>query len=113
MTKYEKRANELLDRVQSLIDSFEVRKGTSGRAGHHDAQSDIESQYPDILTDVQILLFSDSPEHPLYIQSMKLNERRDYVLSRAGGSFGYSDLIKLRSILSKYIEYRNFLEAGD
>ena len=107
MTKYGRRANELLDRVQSLIDSFEVRKGTSGRAGHHDAQSDIESQYPDILTDVQILLFSDSPEHPLY------NERRGYVLSRAGGSFGYSDLIKLRSILSKYIEYRNFLEAGD
>lgn len=113
MSKFTKRANELLTRIQSLIDAFEIRKGTSGWPDYYEAKSEIKSQYPDVLTDVQLLLFSDSPEHPLYIQAIKLNDSRNTVMNRYADNFTYSDFIGLRDILLKYIEYRSFLEEED
>ncbi len=108
MSKYEKKANELLARVQSLIGAFEIRKGTSGWPDYFDAPDEIVSQYPDVLLDVQMLLFSESPQMPLYSKVMKLGERLG---ERTGGN--YCEFISLRDILSKYLEYRTFLEAED
>lgn len=106
MSKFEKKASELLARVQSLIEAFELCKGTSGWPDYYDAPSEILTQYPGLLLDVQTLIFIDSPEMPLYSKVHKLEERLG---ERLGGS--YSEFISLRDILSRYIEYRAFLEA--
>ncbi len=44
---------------------------------------------------------------------MKLNDRVDLVQSRCGDQFNYSDFTNIKELLSKYLEYREFLEAGD
>lgn len=59
MSKFDKRAKELLDRAQSLMDAFELRKGTSGWPDYYEASREIKLQYPDLLIDVQTLLFCD------------------------------------------------------
>ncbi len=113
MSKYELKANDLLARLQELINKFEIHKRPDGWSDYYAASSEITDQYPDILIDVQTLLFCDSPHHPLYVQAMKLNERKDKVLSRYGDRFSYLDFVTLKNILLKYLEYRAFLEAKD
>lgn len=113
MSKFDKRANELLDRVHTIMRAFETSKDKSGLPDRCTVESNDTKQYPDILTDLQTLLFCESPKHPLYVQAMKLNERRDTVLSRYGDRFSYRDFVNLESILIKYLEYRTFLEAED
>lgn len=113
MSKYELKANDLLARLQALINKFEIHKGQDGWPDYYVASSEITDQYPDILIDVQTLFFCDSPSHPLYVQVMKLNERKDKVLSRYSDEFSYSDFVTLKNILLKYLEYRAFLEAKD
>lgn len=113
MSKFDKRAKELLDRVQSLMDAFELRKGTSGWPDYYEASREIKLQYPDLLIDVQTLLFCDSPEHPLYIQAKELQDPKKLATNRFLSSFSYSDFEALKDILLKYIEYRTFLEAED
>ncbi|MBD5231908.1 MAG: hypothetical protein HDS66_07140 [Bacteroidales bacterium] len=108
MSKYINRANELLSNVQSKIDAFELKKGTSGWPDYYDAPNEIVTQYPELLLDVQTLFFADSPQLPLFEKVKKMSEQLG---ERYGGS--YSEFISLRDILSKYIEYRTFLEAED
>lgn len=111
MDKFSKRANELLDRVKSLKDSFESREYSDGWGVDYNAPEEVTSQYPDLLLDVQILFFSDSPQLPLYVKSMALNEK----IENRGFSnpFRYSDFAGLENLLSKYLQYRSFLEAKD
>lgn len=113
MSKFEKRAKELLSKVQSLMDAFELRKGTCGWPDYYEASSEIKNQYPELLIDLQTLLFCDSPDHPLYIQAKELKDPKTIALNGFAGNFSYSDFEALRSILLKYIEYRAFLEAED
>ena len=113
MSKYDSKANELLDRVRSLIGQFEVRKHDSVWGDDYYAPDEITSQYPEILLDVQTLLFCESPQFPLFIQAMSLNERRDRVMNRGGERFSYFDFKDLEKLLLKYLEYRAFLEAKD
>ena len=113
MSKFDKRAKELLAKVESLMDSFELHKGTSGWPDYHDASSEIKGQYPELLIDTQTLLFCDSPEHPLYIQAKALKDPKTIAPSCLAYNFSYSDFEALKSILSKYIEYRAFLDAED
>ena len=113
MSKYKSKASELLGRVQSLIDSFVIEKVTNGWPDDYVASKTITEQYPDILLDVQSLFFCDAPESPFYNRAMKLNERLDDVQSRVGVYFRYTDFIGLQELLSKYLEYREFLEADD
>lgn len=111
MSKYESKANELLNKVQSLLDAFKVRSSNS-LGDDYFASVEITNQYPDLLLDIQTLLFCDSPQNPLYIASMKLNDRRDKVL-KTFDRFQHFDFVELKKLLSKYIEYRQFLEAED
>ncbi|MBJ2189110.1 MAG: hypothetical protein JFR41_10860 [Muribaculaceae bacterium] len=113
MSKYESKAKEILARVQTLTEAFEIRKGNSGWPDYYVAPKDITGQFSDIVLDVQMLFFSDSPQLPLYFQAMKLNDRVDLVQSRCGDQFNYSDFTNIKELLSKYLEYREFLEAGD
>lgn len=112
MSKYESKAKELLDRVERLLGSFEIERSSSGISDDSYAPDKITNQFPDILLDVQTLLFSDSPLHPLYIRAMELNERKNITKSRCE-RFRYSDFATLKDILQRYLEYRSFLEAGD
>ncbi len=102
MSKYINRANELLDKVKAIIDSFVRNEDTSFWASEYIAEKEVTSQYLDILTDVKLLFFSDSPKHPLYTKILEFKESEQ-------GS--YYDFTSLRDILSKYLEYRTFLEA--
>lgn len=104
MSKYINRTNELLDKVKSILDTFVRNEDTSFWASEYIAEKEVTSQYIELLTDVKLLLFSDSPQHPLYIKTLELREYEQ-------GS--YYDFINLRDILSKYLEYRTFLEAED
>lgn len=113
MSKFEKRAKELLSKVQSLMDAFELSKGSNGWPDHYVASSEIKSQYPELLIDVQTLLFCDSPEHPLYIQAKELKDPKTVILNGFASNFSYSDFETLKNILVRYIEYRAFLEAKD
>lgn len=113
MSKFEKRAKELLAKVQSLMDAFELHKGTCGWPDYYEASSEIKGQYPELLIDLQTLLFCDSPEHPLYIQVKELKDPKTLALNKFANNFSYSDFEALKNILSKYIEYRAFLEAED
>lgn len=113
MSKYISRANELLDRVRSFIELFEVQKNNNGWGDDYFAPDKITYQYPEILLDVQTLFFCESPQFPLYVQSMGLNERKDLVLKRCGDRFSYSDFKNLEKLLLRYLEYRAFLEATD
>lgn len=111
--KFRLKAQELLDRTQSLINAFEIRKGTSGWPDDYVASEEITEQYPDLLLDIQMLLFSESSSSPLYVEAMKLNERKDLVLHRYGDSFNYNDFVRLAKLLSKYIQHLDFLAAKD
>lgn len=113
MDKYISKANELLDRVQSQLGLFETRKGNDGWEDEYFAPNAITFQYPEILLDIQTLFFCESPQHPLYIQAMNLNERKDRVLNQYGDKFSHSDFKILEKLLLRYIEYRAFLEAKD
>lgn len=113
MSKYIDRAKEINTRLQTLIDAFEIRKGSNGWPDDYIASSKIKEQYPDILLDVQNLFFCDSPQSPLYARAMNLNERVFEVSKDIHKSFFYSDFIGLKELLSKYFEYRAFLEAED
>lgn len=113
MSKFEKRAKELLTKVQSLMDAFELRKGSCGWPDHYEASSEITGQYPELLIDLQTLLFCDSPEHPLYIQAKELKDPKAIAFNSFASNFRYSDFEALKKILLKYLEYRTFLEAED
>ena len=113
MSKYTSKATELLNRVQSYIDSFEIRKRTDGWSDDHIVSPTILKQYPGILLDIQSLFFCDSAQSPFYNRAMKLNERLDYVKAHFDVDFQYSDFIELKDLLSKYLEYREFLEVND
>lgn len=113
MSKFEKRAKELLSKVQSLMDAFELRKGSCGWPDYYEASSEIKGQYPELLIDLQTLLFCDSPEHPLYIQAKELKDPKTIAFNSFATNFSYSDFETLKNILSKYLEYRAFLEAED
>ncbi len=104
MSKYIDKANELYDKVQSILDSFKLNEDKSVWASKYVAEKEITSQYPDILTDIKLLFFADSPKLPLYIKILEFDEREH-------GS--HTDFSNLRDILSKYLEYRTFLEAED
>lgn len=101
MDKFISKTQELQKRVDSIIDAPHI--------DHYDSLK----QFPDLLLDVQLLLFSDSPQNPLYIEAMRLNERKDTVLNRIGDSFGKKDFEKLKTLLAKFFEYRSFLQAED
>ena len=113
MSKYISKAEEIRKRVQDILDAFELYKGTPGWPDFYDTEPEIKSQYIDILTDIQILLFCDSAKHPLYIQAMNLKSQKDLEYSTYNANFKYADFEKLKNILSKYIQYREFLEAED
>lgn len=113
MNKFRLKAQELLNRTQNLINTFEIRKGTNGWPDDYVASEEITEQYPDLLLDTQMLLFSDSPNNPLYIEAMKLNERKDLVISRYGDRFNHNDFIRLAKLLSKYIQHLDFLAIED
>ena len=103
MSKYITRANELLEQAQALSE-VTVKFGQA---------AELNRTYIDLLLDIQTLFFCESPQFPLYIQSMKLNERCDIVSRRPGDYFNESDFQKLKKYLTKYLEYREFLEAED
>lgn len=111
MSKFVKKANELLARVESLMESLELKEGTSGSTSRFDAKREIWVQYPDILIDVQTLLFCDSPEHPLYLLTKKFEKEQEARYDK--NFFTYSDFEKLKEILLKYRQYRAFLESED
>lgn len=114
MSKFESKAKELLLRVDNLINSFEICEGRNGGTYYY-APDNILNQYHDLLLDVQTLFFSDSPLNPLYVRAMELNERRDDVVKRSGSEkrLDISDFNKIQKLLSRYIEYRHFLQAED
>lgn len=111
MSKFVKKANELLARVESLMSSFELVKGSDGWPDDYKAKKEIWSQYPDILIDVQTLLFCDSHEHPLYLLTKKFEKEQEARYDK--NFFTYSDFETLKNILSKYLQYRAFLESED
>lgn len=111
MSKYIDKAKEINTCLQTLIDAFEIRKGSNGWPDEHIASSEVREQYPDILLDVQYLFFCDSPQSPFYARAMNLNERMFEVSKDVHKAFCYSDFIGLKELLSKYLEYRAFLEA--
>lgn len=104
MSKYIDRANELLYKIQSIIGSFLRNEDTSCWAYEYIAGEEVTSQYPEVLLDVKLLLFSDSPKHPLYAMILEFKEYEQGT---------YYDFTSLRDLLSKYLEYRTFLEAED
>lgn len=110
MSKYQRKANEILGRIQALVDAFEIRKGENGWPDDYEAPYEVLEQFPEIVLDIQTLLFCDSPQHPLYVQAMKLNDRVDIVMSSYGDRFSYSDFEKVKELVSKYIQYLSFLE---
>lgn len=113
MSKYISKAEEISRRIQSILDAFQVRKGQDGWPDEYTAPAAITDQYPDVLFDVQNLIFCDSPQHPLLARSLELNERRRSVMESVVKEFRYEDFVTLKGLISKYIQYRNFLEASD
>lgn len=102
MSKYIKKTDNLLARAELLCEHMEKYRGHC-----------INAEYCDLLTDVQLLFFSDSPQNPLYVQAMSLNERRETVLKRYSDRFSLSDVEILKKLLLAFREYRSFLEAED
>ena len=100
MSKFVNKANELLARVESLMSSFELVKGSDGWPDDYKAKKEIWSQYPDILIDVQTLLFCDSPEHPLYLLTKKFEKEQETRYDK--NFFTYSDFEKLKPKIRNY-----------
>ena len=116
MSKYTTKANELLARTRSLLDSFELvyESKTPGVSNEYYAPREILEQYPELLLDVQTLFFSGSPQNPLYVKAMSLNKRVEMVLNDPGNRhFGYSDFKATETLLLRYSQYRHFFEAQD
>ena len=113
MDKFKTKACELNNRIKTILDSFEIRKRADGWPNDYFAPDEVTTQFPDLALDVQLLFFSDSPENPLYISAIKLNERIEEVTKRYGDRFGYHDFIYLQGLLSKYSEYRDFLASSE
>lgn len=101
MSKNIDRAKELLTRINELSVSFVLNEDGGIWDDEYIASDYVKEQYSDVLMDVRLLLFADSPEHPLYLKAKELVEKE---------SGQYSDFKNLEGILLKYVEYRLFLE---
>lgn len=100
MDKFLSRAEDLLIYTDSLLEDFS-------------ASLELNRAYTDLLLDIQLLFFADSPQNPLYIQSIALNKRKDTVLERYCDYFSKNDFETLRKLISKYLQYRSFLQEED
>lgn len=64
-----------------------------------------------ILLDSQMLFFSDSPQNPLYLRALELDEYRKRVMGSSCDHFSQTYFHTLETLLLKFVEYRHLLES--
>lgn len=112
MDKFESKAKEILARVESLMAAFEP---INRRYDEYYAPDSITCQFPDVLLDAQILFFADSPQNPLYVRAMRLNDRIERMNKSIGSGdrYHHGDFEDVRELLSRFLEYLSFRSKED
>lgn len=105
MTKYLQKALEIRKRLSPIVDSVKEREQMRVLG----LSSEQQQSYSELALEVQMLFFSDSPNHPLYLKLREDEEenKRKSIIDSLPCARHYYRLLKY---LDLYIQYRSFVD---